>query len=145
LERMSWIKPNFLWMMYRNGWGQKEDQEVTLAIRIKRTAFDSLLAQAVPSAYREGPYTTQAEWKKALVRSDVRIQWDPDHSPSGNKIERRAIQLGLRGPVLEHYAHEWLIDIKDISDFVREQHQHVLSQHYDLLFTPRERVYPYQK
>ena len=21
LERMTWIKPNFLWMMYRNGWG----------------------------------------------------------------------------------------------------------------------------
>ncbi len=23
-ERMSWIKPNFLWMMYRSGWGTKE-------------------------------------------------------------------------------------------------------------------------
>lgn len=22
--RMSWIKPNFLWMMYRSGWGSKE-------------------------------------------------------------------------------------------------------------------------
>ena len=21
--RMSWIKPNFLWMMYRSGWGTK--------------------------------------------------------------------------------------------------------------------------
>ncbi|GET40082.1 hypothetical protein MiSe_48900 [Microseira wollei NIES-4236] len=21
LNRMSWIKPNFLWMMYRSGWG----------------------------------------------------------------------------------------------------------------------------
>jgi hypothetical protein len=24
MTRMSWIKPNFLWMMYRSGWGQKE-------------------------------------------------------------------------------------------------------------------------
>ena len=24
LSRMSWIKPKFLWMMYRSGWGQKE-------------------------------------------------------------------------------------------------------------------------
>jgi hypothetical protein len=23
LNRMSWIKPNFLWMMYRSGWGTK--------------------------------------------------------------------------------------------------------------------------
>lgn len=22
--RTSWVKPNFLWMMYRSGWGRKE-------------------------------------------------------------------------------------------------------------------------
>jgi hypothetical protein len=26
-SRMSWIKPNFLWMMYRSGWGTKPGQE----------------------------------------------------------------------------------------------------------------------
>src|ERR687886_1259417 len=51
LNRMSWIKPNFLWMMYRSGWGTKEGQEVTLAVSLRRAAFDSLLAQAVPSAF----------------------------------------------------------------------------------------------
>ena len=29
-SRMSWIKTNFLWMMYRSGWGTKEGQERTL-------------------------------------------------------------------------------------------------------------------
>jgi Domain of unknown function (DUF4291) len=48
---MTWIKPNFLWMMYRSGWGRKEGQEVTLAIRIKRSAFDEILSQAVHSKY----------------------------------------------------------------------------------------------
>nr|WP_310426924.1 DUF4291 family protein [Chamaesiphon sp. VAR_48_metabat_135_sub] len=42
LTRMSWIKPNFLWMMYRSGWGQKEGQEVVLAVKIKRAAFQPL-------------------------------------------------------------------------------------------------------
>src|SRR4051812_30948572 len=28
-SRMSWVKPNFLWMMYRSGWGTKQNQEVT--------------------------------------------------------------------------------------------------------------------
>src|SRR4051794_29690087 len=46
---MSWVKPNFLWMMYRSGWGAKEGQEVTLALRLRRQFFDALLAQAVPS------------------------------------------------------------------------------------------------
>src|SRR5688500_14541828 len=46
-NRMSWVKPNFLWMMYRSGWGTKEGQEVTLAVRIRRDGFDQILAQAV--------------------------------------------------------------------------------------------------
>jgi hypothetical protein len=48
-QRMSWVKPNFLWMMYRSGWGTKQGQEVTLGLRIRRTFFDRLLAEAVPS------------------------------------------------------------------------------------------------
>jgi hypothetical protein len=43
LGRMSWIKPNFLWMMYRSGWGTKEDQEVTLSVRLRRDTFDEIL------------------------------------------------------------------------------------------------------
>src|SRR3954451_5003701 len=50
-SRMSWVKPNFFWMMYRSGWGTKPDQEVTLAIRLRKQAFDELLAQAVHSAF----------------------------------------------------------------------------------------------
>jgi hypothetical protein len=49
--RMSWVKPNFLWMMYRSGWGTKENQQVTLALRIRREFFDSVLAVAVPSTW----------------------------------------------------------------------------------------------
>ncbi len=25
MTRMTWIKPSFLWMMYRSGWGMKEE------------------------------------------------------------------------------------------------------------------------
>src|SRR3954467_13963116 len=46
MGRMTWIKPNFLWMMYRSGWGTKEDQEVTLAIKLRRDAFDEILSLA---------------------------------------------------------------------------------------------------
>ncbi len=41
-NRMSWAKPNFLWMMCRSGWGTKSGQEVTLVILLKRAFFDSL-------------------------------------------------------------------------------------------------------
>src|SRR5689334_15253432 len=46
LDRMSWIKPNFLWMMYRCGWAQKDGQAVVLAVWLARSAFDEILAQA---------------------------------------------------------------------------------------------------
>ncbi len=35
-SRMSWIKPNFLWMMYRCGWATKPGQERVLAVRVRR-------------------------------------------------------------------------------------------------------------
>jgi hypothetical protein len=95
--RMSWIKPNFPWMMYRSGWGTKEGQEIILGLRLRRAFFDSILAQAVPSTYYEGHYPTQEHWQNALASSQVRLQWDPDHDPYGTRQERRAIQLGLRG------------------------------------------------
>jgi Domain of unknown function (DUF4291) len=47
MTRTSWIKPNFRWMMYRSIWGQKEGQEVILAVKIKRAASDPILANAV--------------------------------------------------------------------------------------------------
>jgi hypothetical protein len=139
--RMSWVKPNFLWMMDRSGWGTKRDQEVTLAVRLKRDAFDEILRRAVHSAFVPEVYATPADWQRAVARSDVRLQWDPDHGPSGGPVERRAIQLGLRGEALARYAEEWLLDVEDISEFVREQRANAEPPHEGLL-TPREEVYP---
>ncbi len=142
LSRMSWIKPNFLWMMYRSGWGTKPGQEVVLAIWLKRTAFDAILAEAVHSTYIEAVYGSQQQWKQAGENPSVRLQWDPDHDPSGAPFERRAIQLGLRGEVLAHYVREWIIEIEDISAFVREQREQAQLSPYAQLVTPRERLYP---
>ncbi|MBE9114804.1 DUF4291 domain-containing protein [Lusitaniella coriacea LEGE 07157] len=141
LSRMTWIKPNFLWMMYRSGWGMKEGQEVILAIRILRSAFDSILAQAVFSKYIPEIYENPQQWSQALKVSDVRLQWDPDRSPAGGKLERRAIQLGLRGEVAMKYSRDWIISIEDISEFVAEQRQHVITKNYDTLFMPKECIY----
>lgn len=142
LGRMSWIKSNFLWMMYRSGWGSKEGQEVVLAVRLRREAFDRILTLATHSAYVPGLYASEVEWKRALAASEVRLQWDPDHDPSGAKQERRAIQLGLRGRVLESYSREWIVSIEDVSGFVREQGLHAAARDHGNLLLPREDVYP---
>jgi len=141
-ERMSWIKPNFLWMMYRSGWGEKSDQEITLAVRLRRDAFDAILSEAVHSSYVPEVYESEAAWKGRVARSQVRLQWDPDHGPSGAKLERRAIQLGLRGDFLRRYGREWIVAVEDISDFVAEQRKHVEARDLAQLVTPAEEVYP---
>ena len=52
-SRMSWIKPNFLWMMFRCGWAEKVNQERVLGIWIKKTGFEKTLKDAVYSSYQE--------------------------------------------------------------------------------------------
>ena len=141
LNRMSWIKPNFLWMMYRSAWGTTPGQEVILAIWLLRSAFDEILASAVHSNFIPAVYGSEKVWRQAVKSSDVRLQWDPDHHPSGAKLERRAIQLGLRGNVLANYAREWIVNIEDISEFVQQQRQSKEGDRTQLL-TPCETVYP---
>lgn len=142
LNRMSWIKPNFLWMMYRSGWATKVDQERVLAIRISREGFDSILQNAVYSSFTPSVYSSQEEWKSNLESFDVRLQWDPDHDPYGRPLERRAIQLGMKGDILRKYAKDWILKIEDITDFVTENYQYILSNELNKLNCPVETIYP---
>ena len=142
MNRMSWIKPGFMWMMYRSGWGTKPNQEVVLSIRIDRTAFDTILRLAVSATYDPRLYASLKERKADVARSDVRLQWDPDHGPTGAKRKRRVIQLGLRREIIRRYGHDWILEITDISDFVSEQRAYVLARDLDQLQTPTEIVYP---
>lgn len=140
-NRMSWIKPNFLWMMYRSDWGRSEGQEVVLAIRLRRHFFDSILERAVASSFGQSGFTTQEEWQAAVRESDVRLQWDPDHDPHGKPCFRRAVQLGLRGKTLEVYGRQEIVEIIDVSDFVAEQRGRLGDLTENGLVTPLEKVY----
>ena len=140
--RMSWVKPNFLWMMYRCGWASKPGQERVLAVTLKRPAFESMLLAAVPSSFWAHRYADKAAWKRAVESSEVRLQWDPDHAPGGAKQERRAVQLGLRGETLRRYATEDVVRIDDITPLVHAQAVVLREQGLDALQTPLEHVFP---
>lgn len=142
LGRMTWIKPNFLWMMYRSSWGESPGQEVVLGVRIRRAAFDSLLRDAVHSTFRPGLYAEEDHWRERVANSDVRLQWDPDHAPSGQALARRAVQLGLRGAATVAYSREWIVRIEDVSGFVAEQRHALRTGGVKNLKTPREQPYP---
>jgi hypothetical protein len=140
-NRMSWIKPNFLWMMYRCGWCEKHNQERVLALWINKSVLEDILENAVFSSFDSKYYLNQEAWKNELATKEVRLQWDPDHDPVGNKLTRRAIQLGLKGRLLENFGKQQLNRIEDITDFVKEQKQLLDKGQSDLLSVPVERIW----
>jgi hypothetical protein len=141
LNRMSWIKPNFFWMMYRSGWAQKAGQERILAIWMKQEFFEHILQESVLSSFNSSLYKGIDEWRNDLNDKEVRLQWDPDHDPYGKPMERRALQLGLKGHILHEFASKQIQHIEDVTPFVLEQFSHVQKKELDDLSVPFERVY----
>lgn len=139
--RMSWIKPSFLWMMYRSGWAQKEGQEKILGIWISRHFFDKILASAVHSTFYNDYYQDENQWRNALAASEIRLQWDPDHDPYGTPALRKTIQLGLKGELLKEFATKAILKIEDVTDFATEQFKHVDHKDLNNLKVPYETLY----
>lgn len=141
MDRMTWIKPSFLWMMYRSGWGTKIDQERILAIDITREGFDNIILNAVLSTYNEKVYCTHNEWKDKLSVSLVRCQWDPDRDIYGNAVERRAIQLGIKGLMVNMYVNKWIAKITDITEDVKKLRELKDNNTLDIGLLPNEKEY----
>ncbi|MBQ0825686.1 DUF4291 domain-containing protein [Streptomyces tagetis] len=142
--RMTWVKPSFLWMMYRCGWGTKEAQEVVLAVEIERAGFEWALERACLSHYAPGPHADRHAWKRELRRASARVQWDPERDLHLRPLPHRSLQLGLSGEAARRYADEWTVSITDVTDLAHEIHRHVKDGDLDAArrLLPGERPYP---
>ena len=143
-NRMTWIKPSFLWMMERSGWGQKAGQECVLAVRIRRDYFEKALAEAVLSSPQRGLYENADKWSEKIKESRIRVQWDPERDIRGNKLEYRSIQIGISRHLIREYNEEWIVGIEDISQLVAKILELKKDGRYDKAkrFLPTEKVYP---
>jgi len=121
-DRMTWIKPSFLWMMYRCGWAEKEGQETVLAVEITREGFAWALENAELSHYVRGVHPDRAAWQRSLRRSPTRVQWDPERDLHLNPLPYRSLQLGLSGEAARRYADEWLVSVTDVTPLAHEIH-----------------------
>ncbi|MEU6476605.1 DUF4291 domain-containing protein [Streptomyces sp. NPDC047017] len=143
-DRMTWIKPSFLWMMYRCGWGTKEGQETVLAVEISREGFEWALEHACLSHYEQGLHTDPGTWKRQLKRAPARVQWDPERDLLLRPLAHRSLQLGLAGEAARRYADQWTVSITDVTPLAHAVHAHVrdgdLEAAHRLL--PEERPYP---
>jgi hypothetical protein len=143
-DRMTWIKPSFLWMMYRCGWGTKEGQETVLAVEIRRDGFEWALRHASLSSYVRGVHPDQATWQRQLKRSPARVQWDPERDLHLQPLPYRSLQLGLSGEAVRRYADEWTVAIRDVTPLAHEIQALVNSGDLDSAarVLPQERAYP---
>eukprot|EP01095_Lingulamoeba_sp_RSL-Kostka_P018288 TRINITY_DN997_c1_g1_i1.p1 TRINITY_DN997_c1_g1~~TRINITY_DN997_c1_g1_i1.p1 ORF type:complete len:280 (+),score=110.59 TRINITY_DN997_c1_g1_i1:95-934(+) len=155
-SRMSWIKTNYLWMMYRSGWAAKKNQTKILGIWLRRSYFEKVLINAVPAfSYHDSIWEKKNRKvemaKQKKNKKVVRLQWDPYHSPSGGKLTLRAIQLGLNPPFLKDPCYETsdiddsnedpIIKIIDMTPFVLENKFKTGMEQNDIII-PQERIYP---
>ncbi|MFF3602794.1 DUF4291 domain-containing protein [Streptomyces sp. NPDC002463] len=146
-DRMTWIKPSFLWMMYRCGWGEKEGQETVLAVEITREGFEWALRNACLSHYERGFHTDQASWKGQLRQAPARVQWDPERDLHLRPLAHRSLQLGLAGEASRRYADEWTVSITDVTPLAHEVHGLVRAGDLEAAarLLPREEPYPEQE
>jgi hypothetical protein len=114
-NRMTWIKPSFLWMMYRSGWATKPGQEHILAIRITRTGFEEALASASLSHYDDRVYSSREEWRARKETCPVRLQWDPERDLHLDPLPWRSLQIGLSGVAVTKYLDDWIVNVTDIT------------------------------
>lgn len=143
INRMTWIKPSFLWMMYRSNWGTKDaGQGRILAIDISREGFEWALAHSCPSHPDES--MSKEVWQSVKESSPVRIQWDPERNLLLQPLTYRTIQIGLSKQAVDLYVKNWIQHITDMTPVVHEIHalvsDHKLAAAYSLL--PVEVPYP---
>ncbi|MEJ2608815.1 MAG: DUF4291 domain-containing protein [Candidatus Thiodiazotropha sp.] len=145
MDRMTWIKPSFLWMMYRSGWGKKDNgQNRILAIDMTREGFEWALEHSCLSHFEKGTYATKEEWQTVKNNSPVRIQWDPERNIQLQPLEHRAIQIGLSDQAVKLYVNEWIDTITDITEIAAEIHSLVKLNQLETLqsLLPKEIPYP---
>ncbi|UAK30145.1 DUF4291 domain-containing protein [Nocardia asteroides] len=118
-ERMTWVKPSFLWMMYRCGWASKPGQERVLAVTITRAGFEWALAHSCLSHYEPKLHSNRKAWAERLEASPVRIQWDPERDLGHRPLSYRSLQVGLGGIAVGHCVDRWITGIPDVTPEVR--------------------------
>lgn len=142
-ERMTWIKPSFLWMAYRCGWASKLGQERVLAIEITCAGFEWALEHACLSHFEAGTYATREDWSARLAVSPVRIQWDPERDLHLQPLPHRSIQIGLGGPAVDLYVDDWIVGIDDAADLCRGVGGTVAAERFDEAAAMRPVELPY--
>jgi hypothetical protein len=144
LNRMTWIKPSFLWLMERSQWGNKPGQECILAIQITRKGWEEALSNAVLTSPDLSLYGSTEEWKRQFDNAKVLLQWDPERALRGVRQNYFAIQVGISRHWIEKYVDEWVLSITDYTPLVKKIERYLKGGQEEKAkrLLPPEQIYP---
>lgn len=144
LNRMTWIKPSFLWLMHRSNWGRKANQETILAVHIRRSGWEEALRLGVLTSYEPAAHRNINEWREAFEKASVHVQWDTERSLKGVDLQIDSIQVGLSRHVIRQFVEQWIVKIEDYTPLCRKIYE--LLQRGDsknaAKLLPPEKPYP---
>ena len=143
-NRMTWIKPSFLWLMHRSNWARKPGQERILAIRITRAGWETALSQAVLTGYERGVHPDRQAWHHQMKHATVHAQWDPERTLRGAAQDTRSLQIGLSRHIIHEYVDDWTQEIRDLTPQVHKIAALLKEGRKDKAeaLLPKERLYP---
>ena len=79
---------------------------------MKHSHFQHLLSLACVTNNRS-PLSAEDRQKP------IRVQWDPERSPSLQVLLYRSIQIGIPGEVGKKWVEEWILAIEDVTEKAR--------------------------
>lgn len=101
--------------MYRSGYSFKDARQARiLAIKMKHQAFQDLLRYA--RVENSKPQQNDSSNPEACVV----VQWDPERTPSMEKLPYRSIQIGIPGKLSRTWVDEWIVSIEDVTERARD-------------------------
>ena len=145
-NRMTWIKPSFLWLMHRSNWGQKNNQNRILAVHISRYGWEKALSLGVLTSPEVHIHGSAVNWEKLFNSAHVHVQWDTERSKKGAALNHFSIQVGLSRHIIREFVDEWVVEIEDLTSLVQKLNK--LRKTGDKSFSkylPSEKLYPVLK
>ncbi len=141
LDRITWIKPSFCWLLRRSNYGTKNRMQAIAKIKLSHQAFREILNQSVETHWNKDVFLEEDDWSKKLHNSDVIHQWDPERDLVGKRLDRQAIQIGIRGAVIKKYVSDYIIGVEDVSDLAHEIGRITKSRGTNFPQIPMEKEY----
>jgi hypothetical protein len=142
-NRLTWIKPSFAWVLQRTKYATKHRMNAIARIKLAHEGWLEILKHAVPTQYDAQRYANEEIWQSELDKATVIHQWDPERDLLGKKLDRAAIQVGVRSEELSlSYVNEWILGIEDVTELAHEIGNLQKQRNPQLPDVPEEKLYP---